>query len=79
MDVSGKFKQKGIGPGFPFIIKKGHATVKIYRRKQCAGWNYAVAYVSASGRVKRTFANLELAVARLAPSSTIWREVIRKP
>ncbi len=46
---------------FPLTIKKGHATVKIYRMKQRSGWNYAVAYASPTGRVKRNFSDLELA------------------
>ena len=48
-------------PDFPLAVRKGHAVVKIYRMKQRAGYNYAVAYVTPTGRVKRNFADLELA------------------
>ena len=53
--------QKEPKASFPVTIKKGHATVKIYRMKQREGWNYAVAYISPSGRIKRNFADLDLA------------------
>jgi integrase len=46
---------------FPLTIKKGHAVVKVYRMKQRSGYNYAVTYVTPTGRVKRNFADLELA------------------
>jgi integrase len=46
---------------FPIAIKKGHATVKIYRVKDRDRFNYTVAYSKASGRVKKTFANLAVA------------------
>lgn len=46
---------------FPLTIKKGHASVKIYRMKQRSGWNYAVTWTTPSGRQKRNFTDLELA------------------
>ena len=46
---------------FPLKVLKGHAVVKIYRMKQRGGYNYAVTYVTPTGRVKRNFADLELA------------------
>jgi integrase len=46
---------------FPIRIKKGHATVKIYRIKNRDLINYTVSYISATGRKRRTFADLELA------------------
>ncbi len=58
------FKKGGEKSGaesFPLTIKKGHASVKIYRMKQRGGWNYAVTWVALSGRQKRSFTDLELA------------------
>jgi integrase len=46
---------------FPMTIQKGHAVVKIYRVKDRDDFNYTVAYNKASGRVKKTFADLQLA------------------
>jgi integrase len=46
---------------FPLVITKGHAVVKIYRVKDRDGFNYTVAYNKRSGRVKKTFADLDLA------------------
>lgn len=46
---------------FPMTIKKGHAIVKIYRVKDRDGHNYTAAYNKPSGRVRKTFADLELA------------------
>jgi integrase len=46
---------------FPITVKKGHAVVKIYRVKDRDRYNYTVAYNNASGRVKKTFADLALA------------------
>jgi integrase len=48
-------------PQFPITIKKGHAVVKIYRVKNRASTNYTVAYISADGRQRRNFADLDLA------------------
>ncbi len=48
-------------PGFPLTVRKGHAAVKIYRMRQRSGWNFAVTYVTPTGRVKRNFADLDLA------------------
>lgn len=48
-------------PAFPVTIRRGHAVVKIYRMKQRDGWNYAVSFVTPTGRVKRNFTDLELA------------------
>ena len=53
--------QKPAVPAFPLTIKKGHAVVKIYRMKQRTGWNYAVSFVTPTGRVKRNFTDLDLA------------------
>ena len=47
--------------GFPMTIKKGHAVVKIYRVKNRDLVNYCVSYVSATGRQRRNFADLDLA------------------
>jgi integrase len=46
---------------FPLTIKKGHAIVKIYRVKNRALINYTVAYIGATGRQRKTFADLDLA------------------
>ena len=59
--MSGRFKKKDIEEEFPLIIKKGSASVKVYRMKQRDGWNYAVAYVTPSGRIKRNFSDLDVA------------------
>lgn len=46
---------------FPITIQKGHAVVKIYQVKDRDRSNYTVAYNKPTGRVKKTFAALELA------------------
>jgi integrase len=47
---------------FPLLVKKGSATVKIYEVKNRDRMNYTVSYLTGSnGRVRKTFANLELA------------------
>ncbi|HSS16755.1 MAG TPA: hypothetical protein VLQ29_07210, partial [Candidatus Dormibacteraeota bacterium] len=46
---------------FPMMIKKAHATVKIYRVQNRDAVNYCVSYVGATGRVRRNFADLEIA------------------
>src|SRR5438552_3280471 len=47
---------------FPLTIKKGHASVKIYAVKNRDRMNYTVSYMTAvNGRVRKTFADLELA------------------
>jgi integrase len=46
---------------FPLTIKRGHAVVKVYRMKQRNGCNYAVTFVTPTGRVKRNFTDLEIA------------------
>src|SRR6266480_7439260 len=46
---------------FPITVKKGHATVKVYEVKNRKTTNYTVAYISATGRQRRTFADLDLA------------------
>jgi integrase len=46
---------------FPITVKKGHATVKIYRVKNRDLVNYCVAYIGPTGRQRRNFADLELA------------------
>jgi len=46
---------------FPIIVKKGHASVKIYRVKNRGAVNYCVSYVSPTGRQRKNFANLDLA------------------
>src|SRR5262245_48947272 len=46
---------------FPITVKKGHASVKIYEVKNRETSNYTVAYISPTGRQRRTFANLDLA------------------
>jgi integrase len=51
-----KLKEK-----FPLIVKKGHATVKIYRVKNRDAHYYCVSYVSPQGRQRCNFAQLDLA------------------
>jgi len=46
---------------FPMTIKKGHAVAKIYRVKNRGLVNYCVSYISANGRQRRNFADLNLA------------------
>ena len=46
---------------FPITVKKGHATVKIYRVKNRDALNYCVSYIGPTGRQRRNFANLDLA------------------
>jgi integrase len=46
---------------FPITVKKGHATVKIYRVKNRDAHYYCVSYVSATGRQRRNFADVDLA------------------
>jgi integrase len=46
---------------FPITVKKGHATVKIYRVKNRDAHYYCVSYVSPQGRQRRNFAELDLA------------------
>ena len=46
---------------FPLLIQKGHTTVKIYQVKDRDRFNYTVAYNKPTGRVKKTFADFELA------------------
>jgi integrase len=47
--------------GFPIIVKKRGATVKIYEVKNRDAVNYCVSYISATGRQRRNFAELDLA------------------
>ena len=51
-----KLKEK-----FPLTVKKGHATVKIYRVKNRNAHYYCVSYVSPQGRQRCNFAKLDLA------------------
>ena len=47
---------------FPLIVKKGHASVKVYEVQNRKRKNYTVSYLTAGqGRVRKTFADLELA------------------
>jgi integrase len=46
---------------FPITVKKGHATVKIYQLKNRGSLSYCVAYIGATGRRRKNFANLDLA------------------
>jgi integrase len=47
---------------FPLTVKKGHASVKIYEVRNRDRMNYTVSYMTAvKGRVRKTFADLELA------------------
>jgi integrase len=48
-------------PQFPEIVKKAHATVKIYQVKNRDKTNYCVSYVKATGRERRNFADLQQA------------------
>jgi integrase len=45
-------------PNFPEIVKKAHATVKIYQIKNRAKTHYCVSFVTATGRKRRNFADL---------------------
>jgi integrase len=55
---------------FPITVKKGHATVKIYRIKDRDRFNYTVAYNKPTGRVKKTFADL-------APAKSEAKKVVQ--
>src|SRR5262245_33176159 len=46
---------------FPITVKKGHASVKIYKIKNRDVFNYTVSYVDGDGRKRRNFADLEIA------------------
>jgi hypothetical protein len=46
---------------FPLTVKKGHATVKVYRVKNRDAHYYCVSYVGPRGRQRCNFANLDLA------------------
>ena len=46
---------------FPITVKKGHATVKVYKVKNRLLTNYTVSYVDGDGRKRKTFADLEKA------------------
>jgi integrase len=46
---------------FPVTVKKGHASVKIYKVRNRFKTNYCVSYIGATGRQRRNFANLDLA------------------
>src|SRR5260370_453285 len=46
---------------FPITVKKGHAMVKIYQLNNRYNVNYCVISISATGRRRRTFADLDLA------------------
>ena len=46
---------------FPMLVKKGHATVKIYEVQNRDRKNYTVSYIDSTGRQRRNFADLELA------------------
>src|SRR5436309_15479459 len=54
--------KQGAKEKFPIIVRKGHASVKIYEVKNRDRVNYTVSYMTAvNGRVRKTFADLELA------------------
>lgn len=44
---------------FPITVKKGHASVKIYKVKNRDLINYTVSHVDSEGRKRKTFANLD--------------------
>src|SRR4029077_7113047 len=46
---------------FPITVRKGHAVVKIYQVKNRDALAYCVSYISATGRQRRNFVNLDLA------------------
>jgi len=46
---------------FPMTTRKGHAVVKIYRVKNRGLVNYCVSYISATGRQRRNFSDIDLA------------------
>ncbi len=48
-------------PSFPLTVKKGHASVTIYEIKNRKRTNYTVSYVGTDGRVRRYFADLDVA------------------
>ena len=60
-ETSGNNMKKHTRAEFPITVKKGHASVKIYEVKNRETSNYTVAYISPTGRQRRTFANLDLA------------------
>src|SRR5207248_7047119 len=54
--------ERGAKEEFPLTVKKGHANVKVYAVKNRDRINYTVSYMAAvKGRVRKTFADLELA------------------
>jgi integrase len=65
-ETSGNNMKKHTAETFPITVKKGHASVKIYRVKNRDLTNYTVAYVSTAGRQRRTFADLQEARAEAA-------------
>ena len=46
---------------FPIVVKKGHASVKIYRMENRGSFIYCVSYVAPNGRQRRNFADFETA------------------
>ena len=46
---------------FPITVKKGNASVKIYKVKNRRLTNYTVSYIGPTGRQRKNFANLDLA------------------
>ncbi len=52
---------KATKPAFPLVIKKGHASVKIYRTENRGKEMFTVSYPSPAGRQRRMFAGLDAA------------------
>jgi integrase len=66
-ETTGNMKKKRTQEEFPITVKKGHASVKVYKVKNRNLINYTVSYVDGNeGRKRRTFADLEEARAEAA-------------
>lgn len=46
---------------FPITVKKGHASVKIYELRNRDRKTYTIAYIDATGRQRKSFADLDIA------------------
>src|SRR5262245_20349192 len=60
-ETTGKIMKEQPKDKFPVTVKKGHASVKIYKVRNRSKTNYCVSYIGATGRQRRNFANLDLA------------------
>jgi integrase len=59
--TKGNDMKKDTRDDFPLLVKKRGATVKIYEVKNRDAVNYCVAYIGPDGRVRRNFADLDVA------------------